>query len=130
LDLKVQPVTENLWSSTKQWQSMRLQYESSINSAFTWEDTTISLRERKIPAGCSVLFSSDASDIAGKTHFLWNLYHDGTKVCSIEDSDFMWTFLETGLYDLELEITDTNGNKQSRYNKDYIEVYMADRNEG
>jgi hypothetical protein len=130
LNIKIQPVTRQLWSSTEQWDSMRLQYESSINSAFTWEDTTISLRERKIPAGCSVLFSSDASDIAGKTHFLWNLYHDGTKVCSIEDSDFMWTFLETGLYDLELEITDTNGNTQSRYNKDYIEVYMADRNEG
>jgi hypothetical protein len=121
-----QTVTNSIWSSTKQWDSMRLQYEASMNSAYTWEDTTISYSEKRIPAGSSVLFSSDASNIAGKTKFLWNLYHDGTKVCSIEDPNFLWTFLETGLYDLELQIVDTNGNVQRRYNQDYLEVFKAE----
>jgi hypothetical protein len=131
LSLKVQPTNEKLWSRTQQWNSMRLQYESAISSAFTWEDTNITIREKKIPAGTSVLFSSDASDIAGKTTFFWNLYHRVdetlTKVCSITDPNFLWTFLEEGLYDLELTITDTNGNVQRRYNTNFIEVYLAER---
>ena len=104
---------------------MRLLYEDSINSAFTWEDSTIGVAEKKIPAGASVLFTSDASDIAGKTSYRWNLYHDGTKVCSVIDPSFLWTFMETGLYDLELSITDSNGNTQTKYNPNYLEVYLA-----
>jgi hypothetical protein len=129
LPFKFQPTNEKVWSRTQQWQSMRLLYEQSFNGAFTWEDSTVSVREKKIPAGSSVLFSSDASDIAGKTGFLWNLYHEGTKLVSITDTSFLWTFLEPGDYDLELEITDSNGNKQKKYNKTYVEVYLAEQTE-
>jgi hypothetical protein len=125
LPFKFQPTNSKIWSRTKQWQSMRLLYEDSINSAFTWEDSTIGVAEKKIPAGASVLFTSDASDIAGKTSYRWNLYHDGTKVCSVIDPSFLWTFMETGLYDLELSITDSNGNTQTKYNPNYLEVYLA-----
>jgi hypothetical protein len=127
LNIKIQPITNVIWSRTKQWDSMRLPYEASFNGAFTWEDSTVSIREKKIPAGSSVLFSSDASDIAGKTGFLWNLYHEGTKLVSVTDPSFLWTFLEPGDYDLELEITDTNGNKQNKYNKTFVEVYLAEQ---
>lgn len=129
LPFKVQPTNEKVWTRTKQWQSMRLLYEQSFNGAFTWEDSTVSVREKKIPAGSSVLFSSDASDIAGKTGFLWNLYHEGTKLVSITDASFLWTFLEPGDYDLELEITDTNGNKQKKYSKTFVEVYLTEQTE-
>jgi hypothetical protein len=129
LPFKVQPTNEKAWSRTQQWQSMRLLYEQSFNGAFTWEDSTVSVREKKIPAGSSVLFSSDASDIAGKTGFLWNLYHEGSKLVSITDTSFLWTFLEPGDYDLELEITDSNGNKQSKYSKTFVEVYLAEQTE-
>jgi hypothetical protein len=127
LPLKLQPTNEKIWSRTRQWDSMRLLYERSFNSAFTWEDSTIAVRERKIPVGASVLFSSDASDIAGKTKFLWSLYQGSTKLVSIADADFLWTFLETGLYDLELEITDTNGNKQKKYNKNFVEIFLPEQ---
>ena len=105
---------------------MRLLYEQSMSSAFTWEDTTISLKEKKIPAGTSVVFTSDPSDIAGKTSFKWNLYYEGSKVTSLINPNFLWTFMETGNYDIELEITDTNGNKQTKYNPNFVEVYLAD----
>jgi hypothetical protein len=126
LNLKVQPMNSQVWSRTKQSDSMRLLYEQSMSSAFTWEDTTISLKEKKIPAGTSVVFTSDPSDIAGKTSFKWNLYHEGVKVTSLINPNFLWTFMETGLYDIELEITDTNGNKQTKYNPNFVEVYLAD----
>lgn len=124
LNLKVQPVSNLLWSRTKQYDSMRLQYEDSMNAAFTWEDTTISIRERKIPAGSSVLFTSDPSTIAGKTKFSWGLYRDGIKVVSLTDPSFLWTFLEPGLYDVELQITDTNGNVQRRYCEHFVEAFL------
>ena len=128
LPFKLQPTNEKVWSQTKQWDSMRLLYDRSFNSAFTWEDTTITLRERKIPIGSSILFTSDASDIAGKTSYKWNLYReDGTKLVTLIDQDFLWTFLETGLYDLELEITDSNGNVQSKYNTNYIEIFLPEQ---
>jgi len=128
IPFKLQPTNEKVWSRTRQWDSMRLLYDRSFNSAFTWEDTTITLRERKIPIGSSILFTSDASDIAGKTSYKWNLYReDGTKLVTLIDQDFLWTFLETGLYDLELEITDSNGNKQSKYNTNYIEIFLPEQ---
>ena len=136
LSLKVQPTNEKVWSRTKQSHSMRLLYEQSFNGAFTWEDASVSTKEKKIPAGSSVLFSSDASDIVGKTEFLWSLYkvsgsststHTKTKLVSIADPSFLWTFTEAGDYDLELEITDSNGNKQKKYNKTFIETYLAEQ---
>lgn len=127
LRLKLQPTNEKVWSQTKQSDSMKLLYEQSFNGAFTWEDSTISVSEKRIPAGASVVFSSDASDIAGKTKFLWSLYHEGTKLVSVTDANFLWTFLEPGDYDVSLEITDTNGNKQSKYSKTFIDVYLAEQ---
>jgi hypothetical protein len=128
LPFKLQPTNEKVWSRTRQWDSMRCLYDRAFNAAFTWEDSTITIRERKIPVGASILFSSDASDIAGKTGFLWSLYkNDGTKLVSITNSDFLWTFLETGLYDVELEITDTNGNKQKRFNKNFVEIFIPEQ---
>ena len=105
---------------------MKLQYADSMSAAFTWEDTTVSIREKKVPAGASVLFSSDASDIAGKTEFLLNLYTDGVKICSVTDQNFLWTFLEEGYYDIDLKITDTNGNTQYRRQNNFIQVYIAE----
>lgn len=129
LAFKLQPTNEKVWSRTRQWDSMRLLYERSFNSAFTWEDTTIALSEKKIPVGSSILFSADASDIAGKTSFRWNLYQeDGTKLVSLIDENFLWTFLEKGLYDVELEITDSNGNRQSKYNTNFVEIFLPEQN--
>lgn len=128
LNFKLQPTNEKVWSRTRQWDSMRLLYERSFNSAFTWEDTTIALSEKKIPVGSSILFSADASDIAGKTSFRWNLYReDGTKLVSLIDENFLWTFLEKGLYDVELEITDSNGNRQSKYNTNFVEIFLPEQ---
>jgi hypothetical protein len=126
LAIKMQPIDQRIWSYTRQAESMRLPYESSFNSAFTWEDSTISVREKKIPAGASVLLSADAADIAGKTGYLWSLYYENKKLCSVKDPNFIWLFNDPGLYDVELTIEDTNGNVQTKRSKNFIEVYLPE----
>ena len=106
-------------------QSNRLPYESAIGGAWKWEETYIGIQPTKVPSGASILLSSDASQIAGKTNFNWKLYDDSGIIVEIVNPTFMWTFNQPGLYTVELEIADSNGNKKSYMKKDFFDIYDA-----
>lgn len=106
-------------------QSNRLPYESAIGGAWKWEETYIGIHPTRVPSGASILLSSDASKIAGKTNFSWKLYDDTGIIAEILNSTFMWTFNQPGLYTVELEIADSNGNKKSYMKKDFFDIYDA-----
>jgi hypothetical protein len=105
-------------------QSNRLPYESAIGGSWRWEETYIGILPTKMPSGTSILFSSDASNIAGKTRFLWRLKDNTDRtLVEITNSTFMWTFNREDKYSVELEITDTNGNKKFYSKKEFLDVY-------
>ena len=106
-------------------QSERLPYARSIGGAYTWEETRIGKQGTKVPSGSSVMLSAEASDIAGKTGYLWKLKDGETIIAETIDSRILWTFDYTGNFDIELTITDTNGNQRTETKKSFLNVYEA-----
>lgn len=104
-------------------QSNRLPYESAIGGAWTWEESRIGIQPVKLPSGSTLYLSSDASKIAGKSGFFWRLISDDKILVELTDPAVMWTFDKPGKFTMELEITDTNGNKKKYNRKDFITIY-------
>jgi hypothetical protein len=107
------------------YQAERLPYEKSIGGAYTWEETRIGKYGTKLPAGSSVMISAEASDIAGKTSFLWKLKDGDTVLAETLDSRLLWTFDYTGIFDVELTIGDSNGNRKTMTKKSFLNIYEA-----
>ena len=106
-------------------QSERLPYERSIGGAYTWEETRIGKYTTKIPVGSSVLLSAESSDIAGKTKYFWRIKEGNTILAETTDNRISWTYDYTGNFDVELTITDTNGNKSTKTKKSFLNIYEA-----
>lgn len=106
-------------------QSERLPYERSIGGAYTWEETRIGKYTTKIPAGSAVLLSADSSDMAGKTSYFWRIKEGDTILAETTDSRIIWTYDYPGNFDVELTITDTNGNKSTKTKKSFLNIYEA-----
>jgi hypothetical protein len=104
-------------------QSERLPYENSMNGSYTWEETQMGKYNAKLPAGSAVLLSAEASDIAGKSGFLWKIKDGDVILAETIDSRILWTFDYIGNFDVELIITDTNGNKKTKNKKSFINIY-------
>lgn len=107
------------------YQSNRLPYENSIGGSYTWEEIKCGKNAGKIPAGSNVLFSADASDIAGKSKFIWKMYKDEKLITEILNDKFLWMFEFIGTYDLELTIFDSNGNQNTKMKKSFLTIYEA-----
>lgn len=105
--------------------SNRLPFERSIGGAYTWEETKIGIHQGKLPVGSSVLLSSDASAIAGKSQFLWKIIEDGVVLVETTNSQLLWTFGYTGEFDVELTIFDSNGNSRSTTKNSFLIVYAS-----
>jgi hypothetical protein len=106
-------------------QSERLPYARAIGGSYTWEETRIGKYVTKIPSGSSVMLSAEASDMVGKTGYLWKLKDGDTTLTETIDSRMLWTFDYTGAFDVELTITDTNGNQKTQSKKSFLNVYEA-----
>lgn len=106
-------------------QSERLPYERSIGGAYTWEETRIGKYTTKIPSGSSVLLSAEASDMVGKTGYYWKIKEGDTILAETIDSRILWTFDYAGNFDVELTITDTNGNTSTKTKKSFLNIYEA-----
>jgi hypothetical protein len=106
-------------------QSERLPYERSIGGAYTWEETRIGKYTTKIPSGSSVMLSAESSDIAGKTQYFWRIKEGDTILAETTDNRIFWTYDYPGNFDVELTITDTNGNKSTKTKKSFLNIYEA-----
>ena len=106
-------------------QSERLPYARAIGGSYTWDETRIGKYGTKIPSGSSVMLSAEASDMVGKTGYLWKLKDGNTILAETIDSRLLWTFDYTGSFDVELTITDTNGNQKTQTKKSFLNVYEA-----
>lgn len=106
-------------------QAERLPYEKSIGGSYIWEEARIGKYTSKLPSGSSVLLSADASDIVGKTSYLWKLIDGDTILAETTDSRLLWTFDYTGSFDVELSITDSNGNVKTEKKKSFLTIYEA-----
>lgn len=101
----------------------KLPYERSIGGAYTWEETRMGKDNAKIPAGSSVMLSAEASDIVGKTKYHWRLIDGDNILVETLDNRILWTFEHKGNYDVELTITDTNGNYRTETKKSFLTLY-------
>jgi hypothetical protein len=106
-------------------QSQRLPYARSIGGAYTWEETRIGKQGAKIPSGSSVMLSAEASNIVGKSGYLWKLKEGEKIIAETIDSRILWTFDYTGNFDIELTITDANGNQRTGTKKSFLNIYEA-----
>ena len=110
------------------WQSYRLPYERSICGSWSYEETKIGTKDFMVPTGSSVMLVPDNCKIAGKTGFRWRISEQLTEdtftnLAETVDSEIMWTFSHPGEYNIELIITDTNGNVGITEKKQFITVY-------
>jgi hypothetical protein len=118
-----------LYDSTDDiWQSYRLPYERSICGSWSYEETKIGSVDFMVPTGSSVMLVPDNCKIAGKTGFRWRISEQLTEdtftnLAETIDSEIMWTFSHPGKYNIELMITDTNGNVGTGEKKQFITVY-------
>jgi len=119
--LPTPPVFDNV--NEAEIDANRLPYESGIGGAMRWEDTNIGIDPARIPTGSVVLLSADASKISGKTSYFWRIRNSERVLVEITDSSILWTFSAIGKYTVELEITDSNGNKKTTKKEDFIEAY-------
>lgn len=115
------PVFENYLNA--ETQANRLPYESAIGGSWRWEDSIIGYLPAKLPQGTSVLLTPDSSKIAGKTSFVWKIYEDNNLLVETSDPLLLWEFSYPGKFDIELTITDTNGNTRTDIKKDFFEIY-------
>jgi hypothetical protein len=106
-------------------QSERLPYVRGIGGSYTWDETRIGKYGTKIPSGSSVMLSAEASDIVGKTGYLWRLKDGDTILAETIDSRLLWTFDYTGAFDVELTVIDSNGNQKTGTKKSFLNVYEA-----
>jgi hypothetical protein len=117
------PVFSNYLNAKSQ--SERLPYVRAISGSYTWDETRIGKYGTKIPSGSSVMLSAEASDMVGKTGYRWKLKDGNTILAETVDSRMLWTFDYTGAFDVELTITDTNGNQKTETKKSFLNVYEA-----
>lgn len=118
----------NYDSTVNRWQSFRLPYERSICGSWSYEETKIGYNEVRLPTGSSVLLVPDNCKIAGKTGFRWRISEQLTEedylnLAETVDGEIMWTFSHSGKYNVELSVTDTNGNLGIKEKKQFITVY-------
>ena len=118
-----------LYDSTDDiWQSYRLPYERSICGSWSYEETKIGNSDFRVPTGSSVMLVPDNCKIAGKTGFRWRISEQltsdtYTNLAETVDDEIMWTFSHAGRYNVELIVTDTNGNVGKTEKKQFITVY-------
>ena len=114
----------NLYSSTQDlWKSERIPYKNAIDGVFTWSDLMCSPRNSMIPLYATVFFSASGCNIAGKSGYLWRIIdQDGNILIETISPNLIWTFNNEGKYDIELSITDTNGNVKTRRRKEFMEI--------
>jgi hypothetical protein len=117
------PVFDNYLEAKSQ--AERLPYERSIGGSYVWEETRIGKYNAKLPNGSSVMLSAEASDIAGKTQYLWKLKDGDTVLAETTDSRILWTFDYIGNFTVELTITDTNGNSKTETKKSFLNIYES-----
>lgn len=103
------------------WKSERIPYKNAIDGIFTWSDLHCSPRNSTIPLFATVFFSASGCAIAGKTQYIWRIFNsEGKILIETISPNLIWTFNKEGGYDIELSITDSNGNVQKKRRKEFI----------
>lgn len=113
-----------IYSSTQKIEhSKRIPYLRSFCGRFALNEIVGSTDFLEVPIGSVVFINLSNCKIAGKTKFLFKLY-DPNKNLLLEcvKPYLIWFFTNYGEYDLEIEITDSNENKKSKYKKGVIKV--------
>lgn len=91
---------------------------------FTLDNTRVYSDYFDAPIMSNVFFTIDNSEMCGKTHVSWKVIRENISksetLLEIEGINFLnYQFLTPGQYSVEVEITDTNGNK-NKINKNKI----------
>jgi hypothetical protein len=102
----------------------RIPFIQTLQGPFTYLDTVVSSRQKKVSQGTPVLFTFDSCKIPGKNSPKWTITEEKTgkkKVISSSKS-LLWNFTQSGEFSVELEILDANGNVSSGKKTSFIIV--------
>jgi hypothetical protein len=111
-------------STERREESLRIPYLRAASSAFTWEETFVSPRNVTIPVYTVGFFRADGCKIAGKTNYLWRIIDSkGNILVEVIKPYLIWVFSSEDEYDIQLTITDTNGNTKTRTRKGLVKTY-------
>jgi hypothetical protein len=102
----------------------RVPYAQTLQSAFSFIDTTVSSLQRKVRQFTPVVFSYDKCRIPGKTNPVWTIKNEDTgniEVMSAE-TKLMWNFTKTGNFTVSLKIEDSNGNVSTGQKNSFIVI--------
>lgn len=99
-------------------------YDHIIAGSFTWNDFYTSIHSSKFYVMTTVFFNLSNCKIYGKHKYKWVLIHRNNNeiLCECKEPEFIWTFSEKGMYDLQVFIEDINGNTQSIIKNAFIEI--------
>lgn len=122
---------KNTWDIDGTWWSngnldWNLNYNAVLtkgNDKYSKTKSNISDQPIVVNTFIPVVFSIADSNIHGKNTALWDITSNGESVLSINDSRFVYSFGESGKYDISVVIIDNNGNKSNKLiRKNYITV--------
>lgn len=95
-------------------EAYRLLYDYSITSPFTWDDIIAAKSSKEINKMTTLFFTATNSKVAGKHLYKWKISKRNEQskddICIVDKEFLIWTFSQTGKYDVTLEITDINNN--------------------
>ena len=116
-------------SNQYNWKSQRTPYLFPLGGSFTWSETFVSSKNFEIPIYTTVCFTVTNCKIAGKTEYIWKIINESNKQILIETKKpkLIWNFTQTGNFTIELEIKDSNGNKQFKKRNGFIKTYKSSK---
>lgn len=99
-----------------------------INGSFTYNDIWTWPDETEVPTCLPVFFTASKCKIPGKTNIKWKIYNEKTTelVAEIFNPWLIWIFKETGMWSIEIEITDSNKNIIKNYKKGILKTVKKD----
>ena len=90
---------------------------------FTEDNTKFSINEVNVPIGVPLFFNLDYARVFGKVVINWTIKDErGTVISELEDKINGKIFTKAGLYTVEVDVTDNNGNKYNMVKQNIIKV--------
>lgn len=122
------------WNTNNEmWENFPLTWNNSqsatrtraVENPFSFDDSRIFNDRFDIPKMVPIFFCVDNSKMAGKTKAIWTVTDNDTGEV-LFNGEYLYMVVRfplAGYYDIEVEIEDTNGNKQSKKKEKHIRVW-------
>jgi len=119
------------WSTNKKsWNELNINWVSLDNAKclqskpdyYRKNHIEVSMGSMVAPKLVPIVFTTDPSGMRGKKEFHWKIYNENTVIHSIQTRRLIYRFLSSGVYDIEVTVTDNIGNRATKRKRGFIRI--------